>query len=377
MEGKVYKELIFSLRILKKRITMENNKYVVFLGLFILLAIVISVFNEYDITGLIARGGPGNLPRTGPGVGPTFQAETKVGITNAGCEWTGSTFWACATVEWAGLSDFYSKAFISGGESLSKSHKQDKSPYIYCQDVGNTGGKRSVQAYLYGTDDGYRNVDGATMDCVKNLDKSNIQEVKFSFRARTFGPKDAAGTEIAELKGKPLSCDYTGYYTVLEKRNVGCYGGTGILRGHIDPGMQYVYMNPGPFDWKEMGSVLDPAESYHEGYAVYATSCDPVNYFDGENYVRGKAKLMDEGVQFDWEYFNKDTKPNIDFILNLKCKILAKEKENIIAMLTPEPKKPLEEAPNVVKKEANGELEIQEAPINVWGSLKRWFLGLF
>ena len=360
---------------------MENNKAVVFFGFLILVAVIVSTFNEYEITGQIARGGPGNLPRTGPGVGPTSFPEVGIEVINAGCEWTGDYFWVCETVKFSGLSNYYAKGFISGGEPLSKSKIQHESPFIYCQNVGEVEGIRAVHAYLFGAGDAYRALDtDNTVKCSKETKASDWEKVRFTPVARTFGPKDAFGTDHVRFeKGKPLSCDVSGYYKVVDRKKIaapifGCNGASGILKGKVSQfGVQYVYENPGPFDWREMGaaSILDPPEKYHEGVIAYATSCDPVNYFEGKNYAKATAKIVDDGIDIEWEYHNFDTKPNIEFILNFDCSIEGKAKEKIGFFESKEEKKVVEEEPKVVEE------SIKEAPLGAWARLRGWFLGLF
>lgn len=362
---------------------MENNKLVLFFGLFILVAVVISTFNEYEVTGQIARGYPGNLPTTGPGPGSTTPLDQSVRITGASCEWNGDTFWACATVGFNGLSSDYSKAFFSGGTPLGKVQKSYESPFRFCDEVGDTEGNRVLQAYVYGPSDIYKDVKGTTVKCSREEFEVDYQKVKLNFRTGTLGPLSAFGTEQVKLDGRPISCEVDGYYEIVDRKKTAsniymCNGATGILKGHIDNGgNQYVYENPGPFDWREAGSSgrLDPEEIYHEGYFVYATSCDPINYFDGDNYARATANIKDDGLEVNWDYYNSDTHPNIDFVVDLNCKVKGKTKlpKTISKELTGTVVEEAEEIPGVIEQE----IELVDAPVSVWQRLKGWFLSLF
>ena len=67
-------------------------------------------------------------------------------ILNYSCNWNGSSFRVCESVEWSGGS--YAKGYISGGDSIKDVEAFANSPFTYCQELVKEG-KKAVNAYIF------------------------------------------------------------------------------------------------------------------------------------------------------------------------------------------------------------------------------------
>ncbi|MDP4012797.1 MAG: hypothetical protein Q8R00_04300 [Candidatus Nanoarchaeia archaeon] len=296
----------------------------------IILAIGSISFQVSDLTGGY---GLGDTEKYSTTYGQFYPDEIDLSVDHASCTWKKDHYETCAQVSWKGLSGYYLKSFIASG-SVKDSEKIKQNPYVYCSDVGDNAGQRAVHAYLYTSSNVLKRADVNTfVNCDKSeepLTKTVKQRysiiVDTSDRTRNTGSKTFNG-----LEGKPVSCEVTGTWKTKNRRTPGasisfCHGATGSFTGYFQEGKQYVINDMDLFDYTDQGTskgnVQNPPPTTHNGYTLYTRICDQTQFEQGRSYARAKVVSFNpDGFTLDWEYNNPGTRPSVEFLFEVTCKV--------------------------------------------------------
>ncbi|HLD15693.1 MAG TPA: hypothetical protein VJB94_03895 [Candidatus Nanoarchaeia archaeon] len=347
---------------------MKSNK----IFLVSIIAIVLSILYTVIINGF--TGGAVSDPNT-------------ITVESASCNWRENHFEICEYMNWAQANGYYARGYIAGGESLDKAPIIYSSPATYCQDVGDIEGKRAVHTYLYNSRGELKALDtNNVVNCeMQKVNEENVKQ-KLQFRAQgefTLRPKGEGQIKLEGFGGKPVSCTIKGAWKtdndIIHRTRGYCSGATGNFVGYADQGRQYVLNDPHPFAWQGINGLLtDPEEQLYQGYFIYMNTCDSISYNKQRYYTRARVvDFTDDGIVFDWEYFDDDTSSAIEFDAIVECKIVTNQ-EPVTVYVEQEPVleavKPTQEEVKIpeIKKEAP-----KEKPKGLFYSLASWFKSLF
>ncbi len=75
--------------------------------------------------------------------------EGAINVRHSSCLLNEDKYTACVTIVWDAPQNFYSKVYISGGESLSDTPKFYAHEFTYCQDLDKKLGNRVANIYLH------------------------------------------------------------------------------------------------------------------------------------------------------------------------------------------------------------------------------------
>ncbi len=302
-----------------------QNWSLILAGVFVLAIAFFSTSIDLNLTGQISQ--------SSVEYGRFYPEELALNVEHAGCKWAQDHYEACAQIFWkSALPESYVKVFIAGGESLGESQKQSHSPTVYCQNVGLDSGFRAVQAYLYTPQAALKRVDVDTrITCDKDSEPTTKKVTKkYSLLIGTSDRVRNEGTQaFTGLGGKPVSCKVAGTWKTNNRERVGelrkfCHGATGSFDSSFEAGKSFVIDDPAAFDWMDLSAAndFDPQPTTYSGYLLYAPTCDQTGYKLGRYYARARVVSLDEdGFTVDWEYYNADTRPRVDFLFEATCAV--------------------------------------------------------
>ncbi len=291
--------------------------------------------------------------------------DVKIEVEKLECNWKQDHYEVCESVFWSGGD--YAKGYIAGGESLENSEEQLSERFVYCQDAGKDDGFRIARAVVY--DDGNIVKDfgegveckGKRVDEKKEITPKVVEEVfdfanEFEFIAkRTTRENYGEGVYEILLPEEPESCEISGNWITKESSfsaraglSQYCDGASGSFVGYWNENSQMVISDADMFNWAGSGKgARDPDPLTFNDYAVYLYSCDS-KYYDeprvNPSYVRARLKIVEEEERFsrggaeeykrifgiegpknelllEWEYYNKETVPDVEINGVVKCKI--------------------------------------------------------
>ena len=138
------------------------------------------------------------------------------------------------------------------------------------------------------------------------------------------------GSETLQLPGKVKSCTFTGTWITdnnqkFNQRN-SCHNAKGTFSGSADAYQQYVINDPDLFNWADLYQPqLNPPATTYQDYSFWMELCDS-EYYSPRHTPRylATARLSGFGtntLQFYWSYEDHDMKPQILFMIDLKCKL--------------------------------------------------------
>ncbi len=313
---------------LEKHITQESHSHRVHHLLYVitllLIILVFVVFFTFPFSKVPAEQ---NLPAT-----------SFLSIDSISCQWENDHYVLCETVTWGGDVAQYAKAYIPSGSS-EMSPVSTTSPFTYCQSTGATDGYRVARALLYGDAGVIRDI-GEGVECLGGKPtqqppkpaKSTVFTTTTGFRVypdRSVGSGEGVFTKT--FPGKVQSCTYTGSWKtdntrVLELRNT-CHGAQGVFTGYADFYKQYVDNDPDLYRWAGPSqSYLNPSPTRHDNYGFWMETCDTEYYANRHTPRYGITGTITgfgtDTLSFAWTYYDKNTKPSIDFTFSLTCTLL-------------------------------------------------------
>jgi hypothetical protein len=349
---------------------MSNSKIVLQALIIIVIAVFVSSFGLKSTTGQAIR-----------------QIDAEIEVKSASCNWVQDHYEVCSYVTWKG-EGFNDKAkiLVSGSDvPLNKVQEYKSSPITNCVDAGTHDGRRSVQAYLLDRENKYIDIDSDTLIyCKKDNRDFKTQTKSTSFRAKSINNRGRTqgSYEIRGFDGKPTSCTLEGIFRVDDRLKLGqrtgyCHKASGVFSSFVSPGQQYVITDADEFSWRglENRQLTDPAPKKVDNYAVYMETCDSSFYGQGRYYVRAYVdRFTEEGLILNWEYFNEDTKPAVDFIFKINCDIAVEKQPSVFPVVE-------DEAEEVIEFEEI----VEEAPIidevepviSTWQRFKNFLRRLF
>ena len=311
-QQKLYKTLVICVN--GRRGMQDRN-----LLLLVMMLVLISFFasNFIGITGTVTR-------------------EAFVRVTDYSCVPLDVGFLVCGKIGWGGV-DGYSKGYVLGGEKLSQSQRVYENSFRYCQEIsGEEGRKSSVQAYVYDNRNSLVALDKTNVvECRKEREVGEKYTKDISFRAQA-NTGHGAGFGQVEIKmpGEPVSCSLDGEYLTDDKEFSGiqqyCHKAEGKLNGFFDFYEQYVEEDPEFFRWAGGSKpASNPLPKRYDGEVLHVRLCDHRYYQeDGERYYVKARVTSRDPLRIDWEYFNDDTRPAVDFTFSLDCRL--KEEARLI-----------------------------------------------
>lgn len=339
--------------------------------IFVLLVVIFSflyIIVEGDITGNVAN------------------ENIKISVNSLSCVWKDDSFEACSTILWEAPAGYYAKGYIGGGEPVSQSPKLANSPAIYCQNVGDSEGKRAAHAYLYGSGGALKAMtNNNIVECKREELPTSKSKKKFTFMARGEFQKRPRGEGTFDIRGfggMPVSCKFKGKWVTdnafIEEATRICNKATGTFEGFYGHGEQYVITDHHPFTWQGIsGLFTDPAPKMYSGYIAYMNTCDRINYNEGRYYARARvSNIYDDGLALTWEYFDDGFNPRVHFQGEAECDIAqeqlptTKEIEVIEPVVEPE-------ISEIIEEEVVGVPIAEEKQSAFWQRVKSFFGSIF
>src|SRR3989344_367515 len=350
---------------------MDSKKIALF-TLFVVLFSFFYVVVNAEITGQATRNAP------------------HVNVEGVSCTWKQDHFEICETIGWEAGQTYYAKGYIAGGEPLTKSPKLTSSPTIYCQNIGSTGGKRAVHAYLYSTQGTIKalSIDNI-VSCSQSQPRTATSKISFGVQASKEFRKRESGSGTFRLEGfsgKPVMCTFSGRWVVngrqLEQSTELCNQATGSFEGVMMDSVQKTVVDAHPFSWQDIeGLFQDPDPEEFPGYIAYAKLCDRTDYKSGRYYAGLRVLEKEESaLVLGWD-IKSHADIAVDFIAEAKCNVATEEEP--AALVASEPEE-AEETPEVASEPAE-EAEEAEEPVgepiketwSLWQSFASWFRSIF
>ncbi len=259
-----------------------------------------------------------------------------IGDTN--CEWSGSNYRVCQTVDWEGNIGDYVKCSFQDGNDVEQSGNYVDSPFTCCSDVSSKGGIKISRVYLYNKAHTLVLDDSASVSCdgkpsapfiTPKKKEVSIESENFWFIAeRTTSHGKGVGRELVVFDGDVESCEFSGRYYIngrkLEQQTGYCNGAKGIFVGSASAQHQEVITDPDNFAWGGLSKPkVNPLPETYDGYSFYAFTCD-AKFFNDPSY---KVNIQITGfgtntLEFNWNYRNEETQPRVEVYYELACKIL-------------------------------------------------------
>jgi len=275
-------------------------------------------------------------PRNTESVPPVIEQEKAVvSLSQLSCKDVGQGFTVCGDITWEGGS--YAKAHIPGGEELAVAEKQYTS-FRYCQDVGYDEGFRVFRGFVYDVHGTVVAEQGEGLSCTRIPQHTTIvpqpepyeYETTVNFYSQPYLQRPVhTGIVTVDFPDPILSCAVAGTYVIEDggektgtkasKIKQYCDDAAGSFAGVVNYLQQSVITDPDYFEWDSQ-TFFDPAPTLHEGYFVYAYTCDTQFYAKHRYFTSVIASgLGTDQLTLDWYYKNDDTQPKVYFTLDLTC----------------------------------------------------------
>ncbi len=268
-----------------------------------------------------------------------ISATSFVSIDSVSCKWENDHYVLCETVTWGGSAADYAKGYIpSGSDEMSPAYTT--SPFTYCQPTGTTDGYRVARALLYSDAGVIRDI-GEGIECtgatpIQQPPQPPAKPTTFTTTTgfRTYPDRSTGtgeGVFTKTFPGKVQSCAYTGTWItdndrVMELRNT-CHEAQGSFTGYADFSTQYVDNDPDLYRWAGPSqSYFNPSPVRHDNYGFWMEACD-TEYYAKRHISRFGVSGAITGfgtntLSFAWTYYDKNTKPSVDFTFSLTCTLL-------------------------------------------------------
>jgi hypothetical protein len=157
--------------------------------------------------------------------------------------------------------------------------------------------------------------------------ESSVQK-KVTFRAqKNYLASQGFGALDVDFAKRVNNCKVTGKWITdnwegNQKRY--CHKMKGTFEGSANRFGQSVTFDPEAFDWQGIShsKLYNPPAETINGFSAHAYLCDTRGYETKRNFVR--AKLSGFGTKvlnIDWDYLDVNTRPAVEFELNLVCGI--------------------------------------------------------
>jgi len=144
------------------------------------------------------------------------------------------------------------------------------------------------------------------------------------------GLSTGSGSEILQLPRLVQSCTFSGTWRTNNNQAFNlrrsCHEATGTFSGYADASQQYVTNDPDLFRWAGISrAALNPPAATHESYSFWMETCDSEYYtfYHTPRYI-AQATISGFGTKtlhFDWIYKDRNMKPQVLFMVDLKCKL--------------------------------------------------------
>lgn len=312
---------------------------------------------------------------------------SPIEILSSSCTWESDHFNACVYTRWQNSFGDYAQMQISGGEALANSPKQYFSPFSYCQAVGKEEGKRAISAFLLGYSGAFKSSADSSVMCRKSKTTTIEVTKKLSFRIQSINSRAASsGTfQINGFPGIPVSCDFEGTWFTDNAEGLGsrlyCDKAGGTFTGHADLSGAYSTEDPGAFKWDQK-TTIDPPPHTDQNYFFRATTCDTIRYSTNKNYARAYViNFEKDGMLIGWDYFNDDTRPIVDLLFTMTCKVIPDNAEEVpLEEESSAPTKDFFSQPEVVperQEERAPAQQVIEQKETIWSMLGSWFRKVF
>ena len=264
-----------------------------------------------------------------------IQSTYALTVNAASCTWKDNAYEICETVSWQGTSATYAKGYIPGGEQIETSPSHTSSPFTYCQTVGTESGYRIVRALLYDQEGLVKDV-GKGVSCepqpvqptppARQRTYTMVVNGSFSTHPPLGSSKPfAQGIYTKTFPDKVTSCTIRGRWItdddLFGSRRQFCHGAEGTFTASADATEQYVTNDPNYFSWSGLSKAKsNPPPTTYEGYIMYMHICDNNYHREPRYYARSTVTGFDtKTLTFDWEYFDDETQPAVNFIFQLDC----------------------------------------------------------
>ncbi len=260
--------------------------------------------------------------------------EATILISHLSCDPIATGYKVCGDVSWS--NGAYAKAHIPGGEELDAAQKQF-TPFTYCQSVGSDKGFHVFRAFVYDASGNLLVEHGDGVMCAEKPKKQTVQQpYTYSFTKKIlfytenqYNRPEGTGTVLVNLPDPVVSCTADGsFYTENGGERQGtisfkplqyCDGATGNFSGFVSSLGQSVTTDAHSFMWD--GNVRqDPVSTVHDGYLMFAYTCDSQYYMKKRYYTSVTASgLGTTNLALNWYYKNDDTHPRLYFDALLNC----------------------------------------------------------